>query len=126
MTRPMSGWEGSYGAARFYMVHFRSRAKELLRFGVAWHYQSPAGATLIAQDDSDIWTLHVVLQDTAEVTSIDAKQLLYDALGCEFPVEILQANPVAAHLVVAAGYGRGRVWMAGIRSTSSYPPVATA
>jgi hypothetical protein len=86
MTRPMSGWEGSYGAARFYMVHFRSRAKELLRFGVAWHYQSPAGATLIAQDDSDIWTLHVVLQDTAEVTSIDAKQLLYDALGCEFPV----------------------------------------
>ena len=40
-----------------FMTHFRSQATDLLqRWGVAWHYQSPAG-TLIAQNDRDTWTL---------------------------------------------------------------------
>jgi len=40
-------WDGSYNIAQFYMVHFRSQAKDLLQnFGVAWHYQSPSGGTV--------------------------------------------------------------------------------
>jgi 2-polyprenyl-6-methoxyphenol hydroxylase-like FAD-dependent oxidoreductase len=106
-------WEGQFNIARFYMVHFRSRARELLRFGAAWHYQSPAGGTLIAQDDDEVWTLHSLLPESIDPPKIDPRQLLFDALGREFPVEILRANAWSPHLVVAEGYGRGRVWMGG-------------
>lgn len=107
-------WEGQHNIARFYMVHFRSQARDLLqRFGVAWHYQSPTGSTLIAQDDDEIWTIHCLLPEDTDPTTIDPKQLVYEALGQEFPLDVIQANPWSPHLVLANGYGRGRVWMAG-------------
>ncbi len=107
-------WEGQYNIARFYMVHFRSPARDLLqRFGIAWHYQSPAGSTLIAQDDREIWTLHCMLPEGVDPAAIDPKELAFDALGSHFPIEVIQANPWSPHLVLATGYGRGRVWMAG-------------
>ncbi len=107
-------WDGQYNVARFFMVHFRSEARDLLqRFGIAWHYQSPAGSTLIAQDDAEIWTLHCMLPEGADAAAIDPRQLAFDALGREFPIEVIQANPWSPHLVLANGYGRGRVWMAG-------------
>ncbi|RQR27559.1 FAD-monooxygenase [Burkholderia sp. Bp9142] len=107
-------WEGKFSIARFYMVHFRSPAKDLLqRFGIAWHYQSPVGGTLIAQDDKEIFTLHCVLPDGVEAASVDPKELVYQSIGTEFPLEVLQANPWSPHLVLSTGYGRNRVWMAG-------------
>jgi hypothetical protein len=96
------------------MVHFKSCAKDLLqRFGIAWHYQSPVGGTLIAQDDQETWTLHSILEDGVDATTIEPAQLAFDCLGEIFPIEVLQANPWSPHLVLANGYGRGRVWMAG-------------
>jgi 2-polyprenyl-6-methoxyphenol hydroxylase-like FAD-dependent oxidoreductase len=107
-------WDGRHGIARFFMVHFRSPARELLqRFGVAWHYQSPVGGTLIAQDDEEIWTLHAIVPDGVDVESIKPEQLAFECMGAEFPIEVLQANPWSPHLVLANGYGRGRAWMAG-------------
>ncbi|MCW6536752.1 FAD-dependent oxidoreductase [Sphingomonas lycopersici] len=107
-------WEGEHNVARFYMVHFRSEARDLLqRFGVAWHYQSPTGSTLIAQDDREIWTLHCLLPEDAASEDIDPAQLVFDALGREIPIEVIQANPWSPHLVLSTGYGRGRVWLAG-------------
>lgn len=107
-------WEGRFNIARFYMVHFRSHATEFLqRFGTTWHYQSPVGGTLIAQDDRETWTLHTVIPDDVDMSSVVPEQLLFEGLGREFPIEILQANPWSPHLVLANGYGRGRVWMAG-------------
>src|SRR5262245_40036552 len=51
------GLDGEARVMERFMTHFRSRATDLLqRWGIAWHYQSPAG-TLIAQNDPDIWTL---------------------------------------------------------------------
>jgi len=41
-------------------------------------------------------------------------------------MEVLQANPWSPHLVLANGYGRGRVWRLGMRSISTSPPAATA
>jgi 2-polyprenyl-6-methoxyphenol hydroxylase-like FAD-dependent oxidoreductase len=106
--------EGEFNVARFYMIHFRSQARDLLqRFGVAWHYQSPLGASLVAQDDDEIWTLHVLLPPGTDEQAIDPRQLAYEALGQEFPMEIIQANPWRPHLVVTSGSGRGRVWLAG-------------
>ena len=107
-------WEGNYNIARLYMVHFRSTAKAFLeRFGIAWHYQSPSGSTLIAQDDDRTWTLHCLIDPELDAATIDPERLVFDALGQEFPIEVLQANPWSPHLVLATGYGRGRVWMAG-------------
>ncbi len=107
-------WDGKFNIARFYMVHFRSKAKELLqRFGTAWHYQSPVGGTLIAQDDEEIWTLHTIIPDHIDMAAIVPEQLAFESLGEAFPIEVLQANPWSPHLVLSNGYGRGRVWMAG-------------
>ncbi|AEG50179.1 2,4-dichlorophenol 6-monooxygenase [Sphingobium chlorophenolicum L-1] len=106
--------EGNYDVARHYMVHFQSTAREFLeRFGIAWHYQSPAGSTLIAQDDEKTWTLHCLVPPETDAAAIDPERLVFDALGCEIPIEVIEANPWSPHLVLATGYGRGRVWMAG-------------
>lgn len=106
--------EGEFDFARFYMVHFRSQDKQFLqKFGLAWHYHSPTGATLIAQDDKEMWTVQHFLRPGTDEQSIDPKQLVYRGLGREFDMEILQANPWSPHAVVATGCGRGRVWLAG-------------
>ena len=114
--------QGKWAIVPFYMVHYRTPARELMqRFGVAWHYQSPVGGTLIAQDDKEVWTLHNIVPEGVNPKEIDPKRLLFDHLGMEFEVEILQANPWTPHLVVADGCGRGRVWLAG-DSVHQYMP----
>lgn len=106
--------EGEYNVARFFMIHFRSEAKDLLqKFGTAWHYQSATGGTLIAQDDDQIWTLHVLLAPGTDEAAIDPVQITYDTLGEVFPMEVIQANAWGPHLVVTSGSGTGRVWLAG-------------
>lgn len=105
--------EGGFNLANIYMVHFRSDARRLLQhFGVAWHYQSPI-STLIAQDDVDTWTLHVLLPPDADPAGLAPEELVFDTLGERFELEVLQANPWSPHLVVTDGLGRGRVWLAG-------------
>lgn len=116
VVREKLGFElkGDFNVLRVFMTHFRSPAKDFLQsFGVVWHYQSPDGSTLIAQDDREIWTLHAMLPPGTDETAIDPKQIVYRALGREFPLEVLQANAWSPHLVVATGSGRGRVWLAG-------------
>jgi 2-polyprenyl-6-methoxyphenol hydroxylase-like FAD-dependent oxidoreductase len=106
--------QGKWAIVRFFMIHYRTPARDLMqRFGIAWHYQSPVGGTLIAQDDKEIWTLHNIVPDGVNPADIDPKRFLFESLGMEFDVEILQANPWTPHLVVADSYGRGRVWLGG-------------
>jgi 2-polyprenyl-6-methoxyphenol hydroxylase-like FAD-dependent oxidoreductase len=106
--------EGDWNIAPFYMVHFAAPTfANHHRFGIALHYQSVTGGTLIAQDDREAYTLHQIVPPDVDPASIDPKALLFDSMGFEFPVEILQANPWSPHLVVADSYGRGRVWLAG-------------
>jgi FAD binding domain len=116
VVRENLGFElkGDFNVLRVFMTHFRSPAKAFLQpFGIVWHYQTPDGSTLIAQDDQEIWTLHVVLPPGTDEAAIDPKAIVYRALGGEFPLEVLQANAWSPHLVVASGSGRGRVWLAG-------------
>jgi 2-polyprenyl-6-methoxyphenol hydroxylase-like FAD-dependent oxidoreductase len=84
----------------------------LQRFGVAWHYQSAAG-TLIAQNDSDIWTLHTRWPKGIAPEAVDARELLRGFAGCDFDYEILVANAWTPHLLVAESYGIDRVFLAG-------------
>jgi 2-polyprenyl-6-methoxyphenol hydroxylase-like FAD-dependent oxidoreductase len=114
--------EGNFAIIRAFMVHFRTPAKDLMqRFGVAWHYQAPVHGTMIAQDDHETWTLHSAIPEGADPKDIDPKRTVYDCLGMEFPLEVLQANAWTPHLVVASGYGKQRVWLAG-DSVHQYMP----
>jgi 2-polyprenyl-6-methoxyphenol hydroxylase-like FAD-dependent oxidoreductase len=105
---------GAWSVAQLYMVHFEVEDADVLRrHGIAWHYQSPVGGTLIAQDDDRIFTLHVPLRPDEDVAAINPRDLLYSALGCEFACTIIESNAWTPHLVVADRYGEGRVWLAG-------------
>ena len=96
-----------------FMTHFRSQATDVLqRWGVAWHYQSPAGS-LIAQNDRDTWTLQTRWPSDVAPDKVDPRVLLRAFAGRDFDHEILVANAWTPHLLVAQQYGTGRVFLAG-------------
>jgi 2-polyprenyl-6-methoxyphenol hydroxylase-like FAD-dependent oxidoreductase len=96
-----------------FMTHFRSEERELLqRWGVAWHYQSVHG-TLIAQNDQNIWTLHSRFPAGQTPETVDPSGLLTRFAGREFEHQVVVANHWSPHLLVADGYGKGRVFLAG-------------
>jgi 2-polyprenyl-6-methoxyphenol hydroxylase-like FAD-dependent oxidoreductase len=106
-------YDGIARVAQLYMVHFRSDARDVLQpWGVAWHYQT-SQATMIAQNDRDIWTLHTFLPPDAPLNEIDPSALVQRFAGRPFAFETLVANPWNPHLLVAESYGRGRVFLAG-------------
>lgn len=96
-----------------FMTHFRSDAADvLLRWGNAWHYQSNLG-TLISQNDRDVWTLHSRVPQGITPDLIDPREMVFNFVGREIPMEVLVANPWNPHLLVADSYRRGRVFLAG-------------
>jgi 2-polyprenyl-6-methoxyphenol hydroxylase-like FAD-dependent oxidoreductase len=105
--------EGQARVGELYMIHFRSTERDLLqRWGTAWHYQSPLG-TMIAQNDDDVWTVHVPVLPGQDATKLDPRALVEAYAGRSFPFEILVANAWTPHLLVAETYGKGRVLLAG-------------
>ena len=105
--------DGTFKVAQRYMVHFRSTAHHILqRWGIAWHYQA-AFATLIAQNDKDIWTLQARLPADAAPDRVDPAEIVRTFCGAPFDYEVLVANPWTPHLLLAQSYGRQRVFLAG-------------
>ncbi len=105
--------DGTSKVGQFFMVHFRSAAREILqRWGVAWHYQSPFG-TLIAQNDKDIWTLHARQSPDVAANGVDPAAVLKKFAGAAFDHDVLVANAWTPHLLLAQSYGRRRVFLAG-------------
>jgi 2-polyprenyl-6-methoxyphenol hydroxylase-like FAD-dependent oxidoreductase len=105
--------EGQWRVQQRFLTHFRSSDVDLLqRWGIAWHYQSPAG-TLIAQNDKDIWTLQTRWPQEVAPEDVDVPALLRGFAGRDFVHEILVANAWTPHFVVAERYGEGRVLLAG-------------
>lgn len=99
--------------ARVMLIHFRSGDRALLNpWGVAWHLQTPIGS-LVAQDDRNTWTLHIVLAPGTDESTLDPAQMLRDFVGRDFDFEILVANPWSPRLVIADRYRDGRVLLAG-------------
>lgn len=104
--------EGTPNVARLYMVHFRSKAEVLRRFGSAWHYQNGAGL-IIAQDDKEYWTLHTFVPPGTDESKLDPRAMVEQWTGCKFDFEVMVANPWSAHYLVARQYRKGRVFLAG-------------
>ena len=99
--------------ARVMMIHFRSDDRAILNpWGIAWHLQTPVGS-LVAQDDRNTWTLHIVLQPGTDETNLDPAEMLRAFVGRDFDFEILIANPWTPRLVIANQYRSGRVLLAG-------------
>jgi 2-polyprenyl-6-methoxyphenol hydroxylase-like FAD-dependent oxidoreductase len=106
-------YDGMARVAQLYMVHFRSDARDVLQpWGIAWHYQT-SQATMIAQNDRDIWTLHTFLPPNVRLDEIDPPALVHRFAGRRFAFETIVANPWNPHLLVAETYNRGRVFLAG-------------
>jgi len=110
------GLSGKANVAHRYMVHFRSQARDILQaFGVAWHYQSAMG-TLIAQDDTETWTLQMRMPPSSDSGGgdTDPNTVLDAWVGRGgFERQIVVANPWFTNLLLAERYGRGRVLLAG-------------
>jgi 2-polyprenyl-6-methoxyphenol hydroxylase-like FAD-dependent oxidoreductase len=105
--------EGQWRVQQRFLTHFRSSDVDLLqRWGIAWHYQSPAG-TLIAQNDKDTWTLQTRWPQEVAPEEVDISALLRGFAGRDFAHEILVANAWTPHFVVAERYLEGRVLLAG-------------
>lgn len=105
--------EGTSNAAHAYMVHFRSNARDLLqRFGIAWHIQNGSGV-LIAQNDTDTWTLQAFLPPDVKGEDLDPHTVLRDWVGADFDYEITVANPWHAHFLLATSYRKDRIFIAG-------------
>ncbi|MBY4865119.1 FAD-dependent monooxygenase [Burkholderia anthina] len=105
--------EGTSNAAHAYMVHFRSNARDLLqRFGIAWHIQTGSGV-LIAQNDTDTWTLQAFLPPDVKGEDLDPHTVLRDWVGADFDYEITVANPWHAHFLLATSYRKDRIFIAG-------------
>ena len=105
--------EGQWRVQQRFLTHFRSCDVDLLqRWGIAWHYQSPAG-TLIAQNDKDTWTLQTRWPQEVAPEEVDISALLRGFAGRDFAHEVLVANAWTPHFVVAERYREGRVLLAG-------------
>ncbi len=107
--------EGTPRIGHRFMVHFRSRALDVLQHrGVTWHSQSLHG-TIIAQDDHDTWTLQTGIPGFLEMTDpqVDPHFLMRRLAGRDFDYEILFTSAWTPHLLLAESYGRGRVFLAG-------------
>lgn len=99
--------------ARVLLIHFKSKEIGVLNpWGVAWHLQTAIG-TLVAQDDKDTWTLHVVLPPGTDESTISPDETLAEFVGKEIDYEILVSNVWSPRLVIAEKYRIGRVLMAG-------------
>ena len=77
------------------MTHFKSDDLALLqRFGIAWHYQSPAGTP-------------------ASRTLLILMNTLRAFLGADINAEILVANPWEPHLLLVDAYKKDRMFLVG-------------
>jgi 2-polyprenyl-6-methoxyphenol hydroxylase-like FAD-dependent oxidoreductase len=104
---------GDMEAAGAYMVHFRTRDRALFnRWGTTWHYQNGTG-TIIAQDDSDIFTLQAWLLPGSDLAEKSPQEVLVNWVGRPFDFEVLQANIWSGHYVVAQRFRKGRALLAG-------------
>ena len=79
-----------------------------------WMVNRDAPAYLGPMDGDGLWFLIAPrLPGGTDLGRIDARALVHRACGLEFDMEIVHADPWTAYRLVAARYGKGRVFLAG-------------
>jgi FAD-dependent monooxygenase len=79
-----------YSPGASFLIHFKSYdLTRLQKQGQFWHIFFTKGATIIAQDEECMWTIHVPVDIDADISQIDPVMAVYEGLGGEFaPFEI--------------------------------------
>ncbi|PVH95457.1 hypothetical protein DM02DRAFT_149202 [Periconia macrospinosa] len=87
-----SKMEGGPVPQAMHLIHFKSRdLTRLHKQGQFWHIFFTSGAIIIAQDEVDTWTIHRPVPVDTDVSGIDPRETIYQALGGEcapFEIEI--------------------------------------
>jgi 2-polyprenyl-6-methoxyphenol hydroxylase-like FAD-dependent oxidoreductase len=108
--------EGNFVEGQNLAILFRSPLLLSNQHGKAVMYQvinqKTVGA-VAAVDGRELWRVNIRGVRPDQIPSLDCAQLVRDALGSDVPFEILSVWPWDAHRVVAQGYGKGRVFLAG-------------
>ncbi|KAK7733711.1 hypothetical protein SLS53_008178 [Cytospora paraplurivora] len=67
---------------RLFLVHFRSQElAEKRPFGRFWHMFSPAHGYVIDQEEGDIFTAHMGVDEDQDIKAIDPREWVYRVLG---------------------------------------------
>ncbi|MCK1715990.1 MULTISPECIES: FAD-dependent monooxygenase [unclassified Bradyrhizobium] len=107
---------GRSAVSRMFMIFFRC-PKLLEQAGLPpfrhYYLAGKRQATLVAQDDLKRWSLHVQIAADTDVSKLDPRVELREALGLDLDVELLYVGAWTPHLVVADRYSKGRVFMVG-------------
>ena len=79
-----------------------------------WMVNGEAPAYLGPMDGAGLWFLIAPrLPAGMDLDRVDAKALVRKACGIEFDMDIVHADPWTAYRLIAARYGKGRVFLAG-------------
>jgi 2-polyprenyl-6-methoxyphenol hydroxylase-like FAD-dependent oxidoreductase len=99
-------------------VFFRaSRTRSWLRPAPAWGYwviNPDIRAVLMTIDGDEHFVIHLALPQEGEPGSIDVLEMIYQAAGVRFPLQIISVERwTAGYRLISQRYGGGRVYMAG-------------
>ena len=111
------GMDGLKDFTAFALVHFRSLdLTNLHGLGQFWHVYTSNGAVLIAQNETDTWTLHQDLGTEVDDPDPigDPREFVARALGRPIVIEEVLASSVwRPSALLAESYGRDRILLAG-------------
>ena len=111
------GMDGMKDFTAFALVHFRSLdLTNLHGLGQFWHVYTSDGAALIAQNETDTWTLHQDLGAQVDDPDPigDPREFVAGALGRPIVIEEVLASSVwRPSALLAESYGRDRILLAG-------------
>ena len=111
------GMDGLKDFTAFGLVHFRSLdLTNLHGLGQFWHVYTSNGAALIAQNETDTWTLHQDLGTEVDDPDPigDPREFVARALGRPIVIEEVLASSVwRPSALLADSYGRDRILLAG-------------
>lgn len=109
----------------FALVHFRSLDLTNLRaLGQFWHLYTSTGAVLIAQNETDTWTLHQDLGAQVDDPDPigDPREFVARALGRPIIIdEVLASSVWRPNAMLADSYGRDRILLAGDAAHTMIP-----
>jgi FAD-dependent monooxygenase len=109
--------DGMEDFTAFALVHFRSLdLTNLHGLGQFWHVYTSNGAVLIAQNETDTWTLHQDLGTEVDDPDPigDPREFVARALGRPIVIEEVLASSVwRPSALLAESYGRDRILLAG-------------
>lgn len=108
---------GRNGIAKFISIYFR--CPDLMQHHTFGHgniffpLRKEYRGFLLNWDGGTHWTYHLVLPEGAVWQNIDARKAVWDLLGAEPEVNVIEVQPWTAHALVADQYQMGRVFLAG-------------